>query len=103
MEMTEYRYESISEEIKCLQRATRDDLLYEGSFYEAIGPVLVMAQCFAVMPVCGVKGGSPANLRFSWKALRTSYSIIVFVLMTIYALLTIFMTLRNKVEFDLVG
>lgn len=91
------------EEIKCLQRATNKDLFYTGSFHEAIAPVLVLAQLFALMPVIGIKGDTASDLRFSWKAFRTAYSLIVFVLTTIYAALAIFMAFRRKVEFDLVG
>lgn len=93
----------ILEEIKCLQKATRKDFLYNGRFHEAIAPVLVMAQCFAIMPVVGIKGDTASDLHFSWKAFRTIYSLIAFVLTTVYASLAIFVAFRNKVEFDLLG
>lgn len=62
-----------------------------------------MAQCFAIMPVVGVKSDTASDLQFSWKAFRTIYCIIAFVLTTIYASVAVFMALDDKVEFDLVG
>lgn len=86
-----------------MQRATNKDLLYKGSFQEAIGSVLIMAQCFAIMPVVGVKCDTAAEIYFSWKSYRTIYTLITFVLTTIYAALTIYTTFSVKVEFDLIG
>lgn len=33
-------------ELKILQRGTRENFLYNGSFHEAIGPILAFAQVF---------------------------------------------------------
>lgn len=86
-----------------LRRATTGNRMSEGNFMEAIAPMLVMAQCFAIMPVVGVNGATASELRFSWKALRTIYSIITCMLAIIYTSLTVFMAFRDRVEFDLLG
>lgn len=72
----------------------------DGSFQEAIGSILVMAQCFGIMPVVGIKSNSTSNLKFQWKSSRTVYSFIAFLLTLIYAILTIGKTLSTTIEFD---
>lgn len=90
-------------EIKALQRATAKDLIYNGSFQEAVAPLLILAECFAIMPVIGIKSGSAAKMYFAWASVRTIYSIIVFVLMMILTGLTIGVTFRHNVQFDSIG
>lgn len=87
-------------EIKCLQRATRKDFLYDGSFQEAIGSILAMAQCFGLMPVVGVKSKFASKLQFKWKSLRTIYSCVTFLLAAVYAGMTLLITLQNEIQFD---
>lgn len=91
-----------SDKIRCLKRATRKDFLYEGTFHEAIAPALVLSQIMAVMPVIGICKNDASHLRFSWKALRTVYAVIVFVMATVYAGLSL-RTAFEKVDFDLIG
>lgn len=74
-----------------------------GSFYEAIGPTLVMAQCFAIMPVIGVKGTSPSKLNFKWKNLRTIYSVVACVLLFSYLLLTISIAFEGSIQVGELG
>lgn len=87
------------DEVKWMQRATRDDL-YSGSFHEAIGSILALAQFFGVMPVVGVKSKSPIDLKFQWKSLRTIYSIVLFILMMIYGGMTLWVAFSGKINFD---
>ncbi|EDX17159.1 GD16740 [Drosophila simulans] len=35
-------------------RGTRNNFLHDGSFHEAVAPVLAVAQCFCLMPVSGI-------------------------------------------------
>lgn len=90
--------------IECLTRATRTEFVYNGSFQEAVGPILAFGQFFSVMPVVGVKTNSASKLKFKWDSCRTIYSVIMFVLLTFYASLTLFITFRrNKIRFEGVG
>lgn len=87
-----------------LKRATRTEFVYNGSFQEAIGPTLAFGQFFSVMPVVGVKTNSASKLKFKWDSCRTIYSVIMFVLLTFYASLTLFITFcRSKIRFEGVG
>ncbi|XP_030378343.1 gustatory receptor 5a for trehalose [Scaptodrosophila lebanonensis] len=54
---------------------TRQDFSHNGSFHEAVGAVLVMAQCFCVMPVRGILASTPDGLSFSWHSWRTWYCV----------------------------
>lgn len=51
-------------------------------------------------PVVGIKGKTAASLQFQWKSFRTAYSCVMFVLMVIYAGMTLWITLSNKIQFD---
>ena len=63
--------------MKLLQRGTRENFMYNGSFHEAIGSILAFAQLFGVMPLCGIKSKSPSQLHFDWKTIRFFYSLFV--------------------------
>lgn len=88
-----------TEEIQYLKRATRKDFSFEGSFQEAIGSILAMAQCFGIMPVVGIKCKSASHLKFKWKSMRTIYSLIAISLALIYASITLWITLNNEIQF----
>ncbi|XP_069702288.1 gustatory receptor for sugar taste 64f-like [Periplaneta americana] len=49
------------------------------SFQRAMKPVLVTAQCFALMPVCGITNHNAASLRFKWLSLRVFYSVVIII------------------------
>ncbi|XP_073838971.1 gustatory receptor 5a [Musca autumnalis] len=72
-----------------IRYATKSDLLHNGSFHEAIGPVLVMAQCFCLMPVRGVRSKTVKGLSFRWLSFRTSYCLVYMVLTVADTLLTL--------------
>lgn len=91
------------DEIQSLQKATSKDFIYNGSFQEAVAPLLIVAECFAIMPVIGVKSASASKMYFTWMSVRTIYSVIVFVLMAMLSVLTVCVTLEKDVEFDSVG
>lgn len=78
----------------------QNDYILDGSFQEAIGPILVIAQCFGVMPVVGVKSRLASELRFKWNSLRTIYSYIAFLLTFIYAAITLWITFSKEIHFD---
>ncbi|XP_033242686.1 gustatory receptor for sugar taste 64e isoform X2 [Drosophila miranda] len=58
-----------------LRRAVRDDYRYSGSFQEAIKPVLIIAQIFALMPVRGIGSKLAEDLTFAWSSARTYYAL----------------------------
>ncbi|EDW05834.1 gustatory receptor 5a for trehalose [Drosophila mojavensis] len=57
-------------------QATNRSDLHDGSFHVAISPVLVIAQCFGLMPVCGVRAATSRGLSFSRRSWRTWYSLL---------------------------
>lgn len=89
-----------TDEIQYLKRTTRKDIRsFEGSFQEAIGPTLALAQYFGVMPVVGVKSKSAAHLEFKWKSFRTIYSFIMFSCGAVYTGVTLWITLTSEIKF----
>ncbi|KAH8302852.1 hypothetical protein KR044_011230, partial [Drosophila immigrans] len=66
-----------------LERANREDYVHSGSFQEAIKPVLIIAQIFALMPVRGVSSKYAEDLSFSWLSFRSCYSLVVSILFVI--------------------
>lgn len=83
-----------------MKRATRKDFLYDGGFQEAVGSILAMAQCFALMPVVGVKSAKASNLKFQWTSFRTIYSFVAFLFTSVYAGMTLWITFTNPIQFD---
>lgn len=65
-----------------------------------MGSILVMAQCFGLMPVVGVKGKSASELRFQWNSFRTVYAFIMLILAFFYAGMTLWITFSNEMQFD---
>lgn len=86
-----------------LQRGTNKDYIYNGSFHEAISPVLVMAQLFGVMPVCGIRDADLNLMEFKWKCFRTIYSLAILLGLLIMTFVTIYWTFTHKIEFAKIG
>ncbi|XP_055909607.1 gustatory receptor for sugar taste 64f-like [Eupeodes corollae] len=82
-----------------LGKSTKESFIYDGSFYQAIGSVLLMAEFFAIMPVRGVKGRSPNDLSFSWSSIRTIYCIVVIVGVLVDTALTAYVVLNGSISF----
>lgn len=82
---------------------TYTDFESSGGFHQAIGSTLVMAQCFAVMPVINIKNDSVSKLRFSWKNIRTIYSTIAIICLISYTLITIRSTVNNEINLKRIG
>jgi len=51
---------------------TRPDT--QSSFQRALSPLLVLGQCFALMPVSGLTGRDASTLRFRWLSPRVVYT-----------------------------
>lgn len=58
-------------------RATREDWIHDGTFHDAIAGLLLMAQLFAIMPVCGIFSKDPKKFHFSWTSKRAIYTYIM--------------------------
>lgn len=86
-----------------MSRATGNELIINGSFHQAFGTVLVLAQCLGVMPIIGVKGRSSFKLRFTWKSFRTIYSVIALLFATSYTIFATCITLTKPITFNSVG
>ncbi|XP_054732844.1 gustatory receptor for sugar taste 64e-like [Anastrepha obliqua] len=84
------------------RRGTKQDYEHSGSFLEAIGPVLVLAQLFALMPVCGVLSKTASEIYFSWKCVRTWYALLVIACLGPASLCTITFAFHEKFSFDTV-
>lgn len=54
----------------------------QGSFHEAVSPVLRLAQVFGMMSVDGVTSKDISNITFKWNSLKTVYSLVFLVLGT---------------------
>lgn len=59
----------------------------------------MIAQCFGIMPVIGVKQASAAKLTFEWLSFRCVYSIIVAMAAMAYALLQFWHSFHQKIDF----
>lgn len=86
-----------------LRCGTQKSSVCTGSFQEAIGSTLVLAQLFGLMPVVGVKSSSASQLRFKWNSSRTLYSFVVFLLLLAYAIMTVMVSFESQIHFDRVG
>lgn len=88
---------------QCSNYCICTDSQFNGSFHQVIGSVLLIAQCFAVMPVINIKSDSAAKLRFSWKSVRAIYSTIAFIGLISYTLVTVRSTLTGSINFTRIG
>lgn len=62
-----------------------------------------MAQCFAIMPIRGVKSKNADDLRFAYRSIRTFYTFVVFMLTSFNAVLTIIYFTSGPIVFARVG
>ncbi|XP_069702285.1 gustatory receptor for sugar taste 64f-like [Periplaneta americana] len=58
------------------------------SFHTAIGRILVMAQCFGLMPMRGVLARSPSEIQFKYLSLRMVYSSVFLIYLLIIVILS---------------
>jgi gustatory receptor len=76
------------------------------TFHNAIAPVVILAQFFAVMPVCGVSGSNSPNLEFKLCSFRAIFTVVFIIYGSILAGLKILflydlgITARNIGEFQ---
>ncbi|EDV97686.1 gustatory receptor for sugar taste 64f [Drosophila grimshawi] len=82
----------------CYKR--REQFLYNGSFHEAVGNVLLIAQCFAMMPVRGVTAKHPSSMSFAWRNLRTCCCLLFVASMLVNLGLTIYKVLVGSITIN---
>lgn len=82
-----------------MKKAKRKDVLFDGSFHEAIGSVLALAQCFGIMPVVGIKSKTASHLAFQWKSARSIYSFTAILLGVIYSGIVLWIIINNEIQF----
>lgn len=80
-------------------RGTREDFIYNGTFHEAVGMILVVAQLFGIMPVSGIRNKSPKSLKFKKFSLRFVFCIALIIGLTWMFVLGVIWLARSKIEF----
>ncbi|KAM8709834.1 hypothetical protein ACLKA7_016611 [Drosophila subpalustris] len=83
-----------------LRLKSRRQFLYNGTFHEAVGKVLITAQFFAMMPVRGVTAQHPSSLNFSWLHVRTCCCLLFIASTVIDLTLTIYKVLDGDISFN---
>ncbi|XP_070501249.1 gustatory receptor for sugar taste 64f-like [Chironomus tepperi] len=73
--------------------------MYDGTFHEAVGSILAVAQLFGIMPVYGIKEKNPSQLRFKIFSFRFLFSIIYIVGCMLSLSLTVHWIATSKLEF----
>lgn len=71
----------------------------DGSFHRAIYPILVLAQCFGVLPVHNISAKCPLKLRFSWKSCRFWFAVFATMSCGLNVAFTVVWTFWEQVEF----
>lgn len=87
-------YRAILEQYHFLTSFSGENRSIAGSFREAIWPLLVVGQCFGVMPVIGVSGDISEH-QFKWKSFRTLFSLLGAVFLIGYTLFLVWVALQD--------
>ncbi|XP_073836402.1 gustatory receptor for sugar taste 64f-like isoform X1 [Musca autumnalis] len=85
---------------KFLQKGIKDNFMYEGHFHEAMGKILLIAQCFAMMPVRGITMPHPKYLSFSWTHVRTIFCLVFIICSTVDSVITVYKVLNGPITFN---
>lgn len=72
---------------------------FQGSFRDAVWPMIVLGQFFGALPVSNVRSYRVSELQFQWTSVRTLYSLFIIVSLSAYSTVLIWKTL--SVENDL--
>lgn len=90
----------LSENVNFFQQETSTTkCVCDGSFHKSIYPIMIIAQCFGVMPVRNVTYKCPKDLKFTWKSFRYLFAVFVMISCGMEALSTIVWIFRTHVEF----
>ena len=72
---------------------------YSDTFNSAIAPILLIAQCFGIMPLQNVYSDNPAKIKFTWMSFRFFYSLFISFFLFVQVVLVIAWTFSTKIEF----
>ena len=73
------------------------------TFHVAIAPILVIAQCFGIMPVVNIAQRDPRKLRFQWRSLRTLLTVILILSGFLTAILLLKSLLKTGISAKNIG
>lgn len=65
------------------------------SFHESMKIIIVIANCFGLLPVSGVRSASAEDLNFKWNSPKVFYSLIVLTVAFIKAAIDVFTLIRH--------
>jgi len=87
--------------LKCLHKvgAVSKIMTCSGGFHEAVRPILLIAQCFGVMPLLNITSKCPSSLKFSWKSFRAVFTIFVMLSCLGESIFAVYWTFSTHVEF----
>ncbi|XP_011340011.1 gustatory receptor for sugar taste 64f isoform X2 [Ooceraea biroi] len=71
------------------------------SLHASMKPIIMLAQCFSMLPVCGINKPDASYLRFTWRSLKILYTAVVFLgvfTMTVYNVIRMFYTGINSTK-----
>lgn len=65
--------------------------------------MVILAQCFAMFPVCGITGSTYRSLYFKWKSGRTFYSIVYLSLLLVNISFHMYRICTTAITFSYIG
>ncbi|KAH8297548.1 hypothetical protein KR054_002775 [Drosophila jambulina] len=83
-----------------LSRSNKEAFLSDGTFHQAVGRVLLVAEFFAMMPVKGVTAKHPSSLSFSWRNIRTCFCVLFIASSFTNFGLSLYKVLNNPISFN---
>lgn len=84
---------------KLYPRSSESDFC-DAIFHRAIYPLLVVAQCFGVLPVINISSKCPSNLQYTRKSFRFMFSLLILIGCGFKAAATVAWTFQSGVEFN---
>ncbi|KAG8323546.1 sweet taste receptor activity protein [Homalodisca vitripennis] len=79
----------LTDGLRGMKKAKAKATFVEDSMQVVMKPYLLLGQLFGLLPVCGIASDNPNDLRFSWKAKKVLYALILFVITLIVAVLQV--------------
>lgn len=76
---------------------------FEGTFRNAIWPLLMVGQLFGVMPLIGVKNPALSDLQFKWRTVRTAYALFTVTVYLLHTLTIFWRILNDMINIDIFG
>lgn len=96
------RVQTVPKNMGFLKRSKRKKM-GDTSSHIALGPVLLLAQFFAVMPLYGITARSANNLKFTYFNLRTFHTVIIITGNMVMVILSILWAASNQLTISVFG